>query len=192
MKTPFSLFLLLISIPILAVEEIDWYVFGGISTYQEDSDTLVGNGIGIRLGVGVQLTENFGLECIFDQTPALDEDVFINILEDEYGSFQSYDFEYWGNTYFSILGTFSAPINESVSWIAKAGMTSYEAEIEKGDAETFYYIYDFSFVENGTAAVASAGVVIETNEKSSFEISLTKVFGDWGALSFNGSWRYQF
>ena len=134
-----SIFSLLFSISGLSQqqENVNWYVFGGFSTFQEDVDQFVGGSIGIRLGVGVQFNKHLGVEGIFDQAPALDEDVFIDALEDEIGRLTvTEDIEWTGNSYFSILGTASASINEKTSFIAKAGMTSYVAEVTKGQVET--------------------------------------------------------
>ena len=190
------LFVLSLTLPSLAQEqEIEWYGTIGTSFFNEDVETLVGEGLGIHLGVGVQITDLVGIELAIDTAPAFDnEDLFIEELEKEVGRISSYDYVIQPNYYGSLMGTLTFKLEDKFSIVVKGGVSSYEVEIEKLLFESrFYSRRDSSpIIEEGSDAVFSFGAIYHHNEKQDFEFSITKIFGDAEAVSFNGYWKYKF
>ena len=78
-----SVLSLSMSMSVLSQENVNWYTFWGLSLYSEDVDTLVGDGIGYRLGVGFQFNDIVGLEFAFDGTATLDPSSLRSAIEEE-------------------------------------------------------------------------------------------------------------
>ena len=181
-------------------EEAHWYGFGGLSLYSEDTETLVGDGLGFQLGVGVQFNPSFGLEFRIDTAPTIEPDSLVDAFEDELNiTLISYEIETTPNVYSSIFGTLTFPMNETRSVILKAGYTTYSVETEfvidyAEDDRFFYRNEDLSFTDEGSDPIISAGLQFFTgkDKKRSWEISATKIFGNAGLLSINGLFRYNF
>ena len=203
----FFCFLLLVSFPALADEEFEWYLFGGLSTFKEDFNRYIGGDLGSRFGAGLQFNKLFGIECFVDRAPALDKDAIIDeVVYQHIGDNPySYDLNYRGNLYFSILGTASVPVSQNSSWILKAGIARYDVEWKKaefnwtwtyttlwGTTTTYHETRDFAIKDTGSDAILSTGFVINTKGNSSVEVSITQKFGDWEALSFDVIGRYKF
>ena len=192
------LFTLVLAIPSLG-QNANWYSFGGLSLYTEDVDTLVGDGIGFSLGVGTQFNKTFGVEFFVDGAATLDPSVLVSAMEDEWDiTLNSYEIETQRNFYTGIVGTFTFPVDEKISLVGKVGYVRYsvESKILLKQWEDDYYVYegseDLSFKEQGNEPAVSFGLLFPIKEKSSFEVSLTKHFGDAEALSLNGIFRYNF
>ena len=162
-----------------SAQDSNWYTLGGVSLYDEDVEAAVGSGVGFRLGIGNQFNETFGLETVLDFAPAVDPKAVAAFVNSD-----SYDIETTGNRYLSLLLTASTSNNENVSWVGKIGFATYWAEFE---GEFFDYGVSLKTEEKDQAAVISVGARF-----NSFELSLTKVFGDAEALSFGGVYRYAF
>ena len=150
---PFAL-LLVFSLPALS-EEVNWYVYGGLSLHSEETETLVGDGIGLQLGLGAQLNQTFGLEFRIDTAPAIEPDSLIDEVEQEFNiSVINYEIETTPNVYSSILGTLTFPMNDTTSIILRAGYTTYSVETEflidyAEDSRFYYQDLDFSITEEG-------------------------------------------
>lgn len=145
------------------------------------------------MGFGAQVTERFGFEMILDTAPAFDnETLLVDTLEDEFVRIYSYHVEIWGDVYISFVGTLTIPVEDKISLVLKDEASSYQVEADKFEFETFRWNYDLDLYESGTAAVNSAGLLFHTVEKRELELSVNKVFGDQGVLSFNGTFRYNF
>ena len=192
--------LLVLSLPVFAQEESNWYAFGGLSIQSEDTETLVGDGLSFLVGVGFQFNKSVGLEFRVDNAPTIEPDSLVDAFEDELNiTLISYEIETTPNVYSSILGTLTFPMNETRSVILKAGYTTYSVEtefvIDYAESDRFFYRnIDLSFTDEGSDPIISAGLQFFTgkDKKRSWEISATKIFGDAGLLSINGLFRFNF
>lgn len=201
MKPTFILCLFLFACPLLS-EEANWYVFGGTSIYNEDSGTLIGEGLGLRVGVGSQFNPIIGIEICLDRADTLDHASLASRIEEVNDiKLHSYEIETRANLYLSLLGTVTLPMSDQVSFIGKAGYTRYsvESQIEIVHAEDdfleyFFYSgsWDIMNKASGNDAIISLGLLVQARKKSAIEFSLTKVSGDWGTIYLNGTWRYVF
>ncbi|MXZ44929.1 MAG: hypothetical protein F4Z01_08175 [Gammaproteobacteria bacterium] len=201
MKPTIVLCLLLFAIPMQS-EEVKWYAFGGTSLFREDTDTLIGDGLGLRAGVGSQFNSTFGIEVSWNGAPAVENSsLAAAIAEDQNLLLRSYAIETQPNFYFSLAGTLTLPMDDQLSFIGKVGYARYsvesQIEIDFAQDEFFYYYYyagsgDIRHKESGNDAILSLGLLFHVQEKSAIELSMTNVFGDWGALTFNGTLRYTF
>lgn len=201
MKPTIILCLLFIAIPLVS-EEVKWYAFGGTSLYKEDTDTLVGDGLGLRVGLGSQINSIVGIEVSWSGAPTVeDSSLAAAIAEDQNLLLRSFAIETQPNFYFSLSGTLTLPMDDQLSFIGKLGYARYsvesQIEIDFAQDDFFYYYYysgsgDIRHKEKGNDAILSLGLLFHFGEKSAFELSMTNVFGDWGALTFNGTLRYTF
>lgn len=191
------LFISFLSVSNLIAQDnnVQFYGAVGVSLFNEDVDALVGEGLGLHLGLGLQITDLIGIEFAFDNSPTFDNgDLFIKELEKDVGRIYSYDYVIKPNFYGSLMGTLTKKLEDDFSIIVKGGVVSYEAEIEKLLFESQYYFRrDTSpITEDGSDKVFSVGFLYHHNEKQDYEFSITKVFGDAEALSFNCYWKYKF
>lgn len=199
MKLFFSiLFIFILSVPNLTAQNDETQFYGtvGVSFFEEDVETLFGRGTGLHLGAGVQITDLIGIEFAIDTAPAFDnENLFVEELEKDFGTLYEYEFVIQPNFYASLMGTLTFKLeDDDFSTIIKAGLSSYEVEIEKLLFESRFYTRRNSnpIIEDGSDAVFSIGVLYHRNEKQDFEFSITQVFGDAEALSLNCYWKYKF
>ena len=187
-----------ISTTVLSQESMNWYTFGGLSFYGDNLDTRVGDGLGYRVGIGFQFNNIVGLELGFDGAAPVDPASLVSVYEEEENvTLINYSVDTLGNFYTSILGTLSFPLDERFTLIGKMGYAKYRVEttsdIQLAVDELFnYFNVDLSFKDHGNASIVSVGMHFSPKRQYSFELSIQKIFGDGGAQSVNGVWRYRF
>ena len=165
--------LMLASVIAQAKEEVPkWYTIGGLAVYSEDFGETLEEGLGVRVGVGVQLNETFGAELVRDFIPDLGSvvsSVFLNVIGAENEVKSS------GYVYSSLFGSLRIPTGEDVWLVAKVGIGHYYYEAE------FKY-QNNSVVEQisreGSTPVAAFGIQFPFGEKENLliEISATHYF----------------
>ena len=182
-------------------ENSKWFKFPptysliGLSWYGEDTEAQVGSGIGFRLrGFGMQFNEKFGVEEFFlDIAAKLDTSTLSDVSDVEV-SREVVDLKTKRNNYASIVGTYTHQLNEQWSLIGKAGYSRYAKKFHvffEGDEvfprrlvkdSDFASVVSFGMLRKiGSAEAKNA----EQDKKRALELSLTKFFGEAGAMSIN-------
>ena len=170
------------------------YSLIGLSWYGEDVEAQVGSGIGFRLrGFGVQFNDKFGVEGFLDIAPNLDTTNLSDVSDVEVSG-EIVDLKTKRNNYASIVGTYTHQLNERWSLIGKAGYSHY--------SKKFHVFFEGEEVfprrlvkDSDFASVVSFGMLRkfgsdeeknpEQDKKRALELSLTKFFGEAGAMSIN-------
>ena len=181
-------------------EKSKWFKFPptysliGLSWYGEDTEAQVGSGIGFRLrGFGMQFNEKFGVEGFLDIAAKLDTSTLSDVSDVEV-SREVVDLKTKRNNYASIVGTYTHQLNEQWSLIGKAGYSRYAKKFHvffEGDEvfprrlvkdSDFASVVSFGMLRKiGSAEAKNA----EQDKKRALELSLTKFFGEAGAMSIN-------
>lgn len=201
---------LVISLPLFAHDankeseqyfQSNWYFLLEGSQYTENDDRGVGEGYGIRYGGGIQFNKIFGLELTIDHVPEYEvsyEDVvsrpagkYVNKAENHINS--------------SLLCTFRVPIDETVDFVWKLGLSSYRYDLfmefvydhrtNNGEDESNRSILGYKKDESGITLAGSVGVEfpIGGSENLSVEVSLTRLLGDDSAgASLNAGLKFSF
>ena len=197
MKTLIAIFLVAALVVPCAAQKVERYIFAGVSTYDEnEAFSDVKRGIGLRVGGGLQLNNRFGVELIFDNSPALDTPRAAELLTEEIDTLKDFYGRYNANIrietsrnfYASVVGTLTLPVNDKRSWLFKCGLTyaSYETNLNPG-FENFLVYRD-----NDTAGFFSGGLLFRRNEHRSTEFSLTHTSGDTKATAAHVVLKHHF
>lgn len=182
----FSLFV--VATPCSA-QQTQWYVFGGSVNFDEDLESGIGDGVGIRCGLGWQFSERFGVEGFVDFAPELSSDSILNSLG---VPVSVYDISTVGNTYISLAGTLTLPFNNQISGIWRGGIFNYSVDSERISVNEVDFCGFIACDESGTDLFLSGGIMIHINEKAALEFSITKYIGDAEAQTVNTIFRYRF
>ncbi|MCY3540463.1 MAG: outer membrane beta-barrel protein [Gammaproteobacteria bacterium] len=187
-----------ISTSVVSQESMNWYTFGGLSFYGDNVKSRVGDGLGYRVGVGFQFNRTVGLELGFDSAAPVEPASLVAVYEEaENVTLLNYSVDTLSNSYTSIMGTLSFPLDERFTLIGKIGYARYRVEttsdIQLAVDELFnYFNVDLSYKDHGNDRILSVGMHVSPKRQYSFELSIQKIFGDAGAQSVNGVWRYRF
>ena len=156
-----------------SAQDARWYVYGGVSYYDEELVSLVDSGIGPKLGAGFALNEIYSVEASFDQSPALDVAESLGV-------------KFEGNQYLSIMISAEIDLMGDTSLVGKVGYTKYRQEvgIEFGDEK---------YSNDDYAPKTSIGVKFPFADHISLVVSADQVFGDEAeALSLGCVLRFDF
>ena len=197
MKFLLSLFLLTVLIVPSQAEKVERYLFGGVSTYDEnEAFSDVKRGIGFRFGGGLQFSDRLGLEFFVDNSPSLDPSRAADLLTNEiqalnqvYGQYDAtIEVNAERNYYTSVVGTLTFPITDKRSWIFKGGLSyaAFETSLKPGFADYFVHKH------NDVSATFSGGMSFRRNENRSTEFSLTHTTGDARATAAHVIFRHHF
>lgn len=197
MKYVISLFLLTALIVPCNAEKLDRYVFGGFSAYDENEQfSVLNKGVGLRVGGGLKFNGGFGVELIFDNSPATDPARAIELLSSEYDSlaafYGQYDVHVAVNTernfYVSGVGTITLPINDRRSWVFKGGIaySAFETSFKPGNAD--FAVYN----DEDLGFTFSAGMAIQRNENRSILVSLSHTTGEAKSFGAHFLFRHHF
>ena len=172
----------------------DRYSLIGLSLYSEDTDAMVGSGIGLRLrGFGLQFNNRFGLEGFLDFAPKLDTSSIEDVSDIDLSG-KDVELKTKRSSYASLVGTLTHPMNERWSLIGKVGYCRYSSKFH------VFFKDDLLFPrrlvkDSGSDAVVSFGMLRSLRNskdekpgefrKRAIEFSLTKMFGDAGPMSIN-------
>lgn len=189
MKYAVLLFSLFVLAAPCSAQQTDLYIFGGFVNFDEDIETGVGDGAGFRGGLGWQINERFGVEGFVDIAPELSPDTILNSLAVHVSV---YDISTVGNTYVSLAGTLTLPLNNSISGIWRAGIFNYSVEFERVSVNEIDLCDFISCEDSGTDLFASGGLMLQINEKASLEFSVTQYTGDAETQTVNTIFRYRF
>ncbi|MXZ56461.1 MAG: porin family protein [Gammaproteobacteria bacterium] len=176
MKTVFFFILLVFSASAVAESKVNFYVFGGLSIYQEDFETpvtKVGEGVGYRGGIGAQLNTTLGLEFIYDRAPAINSGTLHRKPLERDSEERKY-------LYTSLAGTFTFSNAGSVSAVMKFGLSHSTAEINPLNFDEVREVF------------WSIGLKIDVNKQFALEFSHNHTFGETEVRFFSGILRFDF
>lgn len=197
MKFLISLFLCsMLAVPV-AAQQIDRYLFAGIAGYVDNEEIgAIRSGIGLRAGGGLKFNNRFGIELIFDNTPALDPPKAAELLSQEIhdltAAFQEYNVRVrvipTRVFYSSVVGTLTLPAWDRWSWVCKAGLSStiFEVDVKPGPMSFANYEKD------DIAGIFSGGLSLRWNEHRSVEFSLIHTTGDAQSISAHATFSHHF
>lgn len=191
MKTVFYTFIFVLTLPITA--QTNFYVFGGASFYEEDAETLTGDGIGWRVGLGTHVRDDIGVEVIYDQAVAISP---ISSLIDVDGA--QIEDNAKANTYLSVLGTYTFPINDRISVAGKGGFSRYAIDVDFMTEEHEHHDEEedepehFLLQEDGVELAVSGSLILTLSDKTAVDFSFTRIFGDFGTNTFSLNFLYSF
>lgn len=197
MKFLISLFLCsMLAVPI-AAQKLDRYLFAGISGYVENEDIgAIRSGIGLRGGGGLTFNNRFGIELVFDYTPALDPPKAAELLSQEIRELTAVFQEYNVRVrvvptrvfYSSVVGTLTLPAWDRWSWVCKVGLSStiFEVDVKPGPMRFANYEKD------DVAGIFSGGLSLRWNEHRSVEFSLIHTTGDAQSISAHATFSHHF
>ncbi len=189
MKYAVVLFSLFVVVAPCSTQQTQWYVLGGFVNFDEDLETGVGEGSGFRGGIGLQISERFGVEGFMDLAPEISPDTILNSLTTPVSI---YDISTVGNTYISLGGTLTLPLSNQISGIWKGGIFNYSVELERFSVNEIDLCASVACEDSGTDVFVSGGVMVHINEKASLEFSVTQYNGDAEAQTVNTIFRYRF
>jgi len=181
MKTVLALLLLvLLSLPLSAQDKRDLpglnlYIVGGPSFYPEDVDAAVGEGLGIRIGAGMQFTERFGVEWLLDITPNIETYLISEILDELIGD--TYKLETTGHIYSSLFATTNISLTKGIDFVAKLGYSSHVYEVIyefQEEQSTTLARHRYREKENTPVAALGFQFPIRRERESTLEISITR------------------
>ncbi|MCY3541471.1 MAG: hypothetical protein OXH31_06145 [Gammaproteobacteria bacterium] len=170
------------------------YSLVGLSWYGEDTEAQVGSGIGFRLrGFGFQFNDKIGVEGFLDIAAKLDTSTLSDVSDVEVSG-EIVELKTKRNNYASIVGTYTHQLSERWALISKAGYSRYSKKFHvffEGDQ-----VFPRRLVkDSGFDAVVSFGLLRRIGSdpdgkpekyfKRAAELSLTKFFGEAGAMSIN-------
>ncbi|MYD46493.1 MAG: porin family protein [Gammaproteobacteria bacterium] len=170
------------------------YSLIGLSWYGEDTKAQVGSGIGFRLrGFGMQFNDKFGVEGFLDIAAKLETSTLSDVSDVEISG-EIVDLKTKRNNYASIVGTYTHQLSERWSLIGKAGYSRYSKKFHvffEGDQ-----VFPRRLVkESDFDSVVSFGLLRKIGSDKeqkqekyytrALELSLTKFFGEAGAMSIN-------
>ena len=154
---------------------LNLYLVGGPSFYPEDVEAAVGEGLGLRIGAGMQLTERFGVEWLLDITPNIETYLIGEILNELVG--ETYKLETSGHIYSSLFATSKFSLMKGVDFVAKFGYSSHVYEVTyEFQSEDHADLSRHRYKEKENTPVFSLGLQfpIRREGESTMEISLTR------------------
>lgn len=197
MKFLISLFLFsMLAVPVTA-QQIDRYLFAGVSGYVDNEEFgAIRSGIGLRGGGGLQFYNRFGIELTFDYTPALDPPKAAELLSQEIhdltAAFQEYNVRVrvvpTRVFYSSVVGTLTLPAWNRWSWVCKAGLSSTNFEVDVKPGPMSFANYE----KDDVAGIFSGGLSLRWNEERSVEFSLIHTTGDAQSISAHATFSHHF
>lgn len=181
MKTVLAI-LLLVLLPLsLSAQDkrdlpgLNLYIVGGPSFYPEDVDAAVGEGLGIRIGAGMQFTERFGVEWLLDITPNIETYLISEILDELIGD--TYKLETTGHIYSSLFATTNVSLTKGIDFVAKLGYSSHVYEVNyEFQEEQSATLARHRYREKENTPVVALGFQfpIRRERESTLEISITR------------------
>ncbi|MCY3627967.1 MAG: outer membrane beta-barrel protein [Gammaproteobacteria bacterium] len=202
---------LVMSLPVFAHEATkeseqyfssNWYFLIEGSHYTENDDRGVGDGSGIRYGGGIQFNKIFGLELAIDHVPEYEASYEFDDVSRRAGKYVD---KAENHVYSSLLCTFRVPIDETVDFVWKLGLSSYRYDLfmefendhrtNNGEDESNRSILGYKKDESGVTLAGSVGVEFPfgRSENLSVEVSLTRLLGDDSAgASLNAGLKFSF
>ena len=131
MKSLVIILLCVFSVNGLAQNISHWYILGGTSLYAENVDHAVGEGLGVRLGFGAQINQNFGIELVLGSTPSLDpEDLNTFIGDDTDTDIVNYSVDRTASKWYTTaFATYSYPVQERLALVGKLGWSTIRQRI---------------------------------------------------------------
>ncbi|MXX95911.1 MAG: hypothetical protein F4039_10040 [Gammaproteobacteria bacterium] len=154
---------------------LNLYIVGGPSFYPEDVDAAVGEGLGIRIGAGMQFTERFGVEWLLDITPNIETYLISEILDELIGD--TYKLETTGHIYSSLFATTNISLTKGIDFVAKLGYSSHVYEVIyefQEEQSTTLARHRYREKENTPVAALGFQFPIRRERESTLEISITR------------------
>ncbi len=202
---------LLLCLPVSAHElpnDSSLYLLGGVSIYEENSDTATGAGLGYKLVLGIQLNDTFGFETGIDISHAADSsDVENGFIIENSDFFErigatSDDFiletETYANRYLSLVATVTYSSSDWFALVGKVGITSYWQKtkftmgFKEGRDQTIVTTLKGKEWSEGYAPTVTVAGRFPVGDDNAL-LSLTQIFSDdAGATSLNLSYQFNF
>ena len=154
---------------------LNLYIVGGPSFYPEDVDAAVGEGLGIRIGAGMQFTKRFGVEWLLDITPNIETYLISEILDELIGD--TYKLETTGHIYSSLFATTNISLTKGIDFVAKLGYSSHVYEVIyefQEEQSTTLARHRYREKENTPVAALGFQFPIRRERESTLEICITR------------------